>query len=441
MNNVIIRELKVQFQTLGVKTDVLRDICMDIPFGKICGLIGRTGAGKTTLMRAIADELPEDAILLARDISFPEGQEVKTSVVLQNPSAALNPTLKIKMQFILTLGIGKYWRNKTAVEAKFRELLKMVGLSPAVLNQYPSQLSGGMCQRVNIALSLLNEPMMLILDEPTSALDAELRCGIMDVLSTLCRKKHIAILIISHDIELIQKYSDIVYVLENGCTKLYDEQSMNVHLPKRVGLQEKNKEILLTAHSVCKSFKNVGVLKNISFSLAKNECLGIVGHSGCGKSTLAKILCGLYGRDSGEITMANGCKVEMLFQDAASSLDPTMSVLEALNESRIIGKKTLIRAETITQWLDFFALPRSVLIRKCSQLSGGQRQLVALMRIMVDSPDIIILDEPTSSMDVFMQKQMLDFLNKLKAQSGTSYILISHDESVVSYMCDSILKL
>lgn len=441
MDGVIIQDLALSYKTATGEQVVLKSVQMVIPYGKICGLIGRTGAGKSSLIKALANFLPDNAIVRTRKIVFPNDTDQSIGIVLQNPFASLNPSLTIKKQFILTFGLIRYWKEKQKARNLFNELLKTVELSPYVLDKYPFQLSGGMCQRVNIALSLLTEPRLLILDEPTSALDAELRHGLIKTIVSMCKDKKIAVLIISHDLELIKEYSDLIYILQNGTTELLQADFPGVNLARNHSESFHNQEIILTLNNVSKSFQKKTVLNDVSFTLRKTECLGIVGRSGCGKSTIAKILCGIYQPDKGTVVFSDGCKIEMLFQDAASSLDPTMLVIDALNESRVISSQELVNEQQLKKWFSFFNLNESILWNSCGQLSGGQRQMIALMRILLDAPDIIILDEPTSSMDVFMQKQTLEFLEKLKKRSGISYILITHDETVVSYMCDTVLRL
>lgn len=446
-NSLQIKDLSISYRAAGKKIEVIQNVNMELKPNTFYGLIGKTGAGKSTLIKAVGNILPENAkiesgtiILAGKEISFHRKEyEKNLGVVLQNPFASLNPTLKIGTQFLFTYGLKKAFANKKVYEQKVAESLEMVGLDVSVLSKYPAQLSGGMNQRINLALSLLQNPKVLILDEPTSALDADLRNELMELISGIQKRILLTVLMISHDIKLVQKYADEIYVLKDGKVTKEGREFTQIQLldSEKAPYQS---EVILKCDAVEKSFHTKSVVKNLSFQLHRGECLGVVGPSGGGKSTICKILCGLYRPDHGKIEKEQGIKIEMLFQDAASSLDPSMSVKQILNESRVILKQKEYTREELGKWLNYFALPVRLLEQNVSQLSGGQRQMIAVLRIVMDAPDIVILDEPTSAMDVFLQKTLLDFLKKIQKELNLTYILVSHDQEVIKYMCHTVIE-
>ena len=357
-NSLQIKDLSISYRAAGKKIEVIQNVNMKLKPNTFYGFIGKTGAGKSTLIKAVGNILPENAkiesgtiILAGKEISFHRKEyEKNLGVVLQNPFASLNPTLKIGTQFLFTYGLKKAFANKKVYEQKVAESLEMVGLDVSVLSKYPAQLSGGMNQRINLALSLLQNPKVLILDEPTSALDADLRNELMELISGIQKRILLTVLMISHDIKLVQKYADEIYVLKDGKVTKEGTEFTQIQLVDSEKAPYQS-EVILKCDALEKSFRTKSVVKNLSFQLHRGECLGVVGPSGGGKSTICKILCGLYRPDHGKIEKEQGSKIEMLFQDAASSLDPSMSVKQILNESRVILKQKAYTREELEKYL------------------------------------------------------------------------------------------
>lgn len=452
MSNCLeVDNLSVAYIVNGNRIHPLSCINMYLEEGKFYGLIGPTGSGKSTLIKAIAKVLPQNAIIESGSIKVLGSDVYNTNskhysglgIVLQNPYEALNPTLKILTQFRISYGLLKSYLNKDEFESEIYSALQNVELTTEILNKYPAQLSGGMNQRVNIALNLFLHPKILILDEPTSALDANLKNEIINLISNIQKKNQLTVLLISHDIKLIQSYAEHIYILSDGVLTNYIIDTMLVDIPAMCDntYDTNATEPLIKCENLSKRFNDHQVIKSINFQIHKGTCFGIIGKSGSGKSTICKILIGLYNADGGRIVSKPGLKYEMVFQDTFSSLDPTMNIRQILNETRILEHNELLSDVQLNEWLTKFSLPLQILNQKAKQLSGGQRQMVSMIRILISSPDIVILDEPTSAMDVFLQKQLLDFLKKIQQELELTYILVSHDKDVIKYMCHEVLEL
>lgn len=417
-------------------------------------IIGQTGCGKTTLIKTIAGIIPDNAVFSYDEL---ENNSKKIGFVLQDPNTALNPTLKIKTQFRLYLK-NKY---KNLYDSKciqiIKNLLSEVNISNIddVLEKYPLELSKGMNQRITIAMALINEPNLLILDEPTSAIDASNRKKLLKLIIELKKKYNFGLIYVTHDVKLAETVADRIIVMNDGeiiedinkkeglfdfkheySKKMKDNANIEIIKEKK---QEKQK--ILEIININKKFKNNYVIKNLSFNIYKGESLGIMGPSGCGKTTLCKILMGIYKNDSGTINNIYNMRIDMVNQDAKISLDPNVKVFDMLNEKNYINKNKPCTEKEILEIFDSLNLPESLLYKYPTELSGGQKQLVLIVRSILYNYEIIILDEPTSSLDVLTQKKVLDRLQMIKEKYNLTYIFISHDQDVIDYMCDRIINI
>ena len=438
----------------NAKKHILKNINISLFENESLCILGQTGCGKTTLIKTIAGIIPDNA-----NYSYDEliNNSVKMGFVLQDPNTALNPTLKIKTQFKLFLkNKNKNISNAECLQ-KIKDLLNEVNISNIdnVIDKYPLELSKGMNQRITISMALINEPELLILDEPTSAIDSSNRNQLLELLLKLKEKRNLGLIYVTHDVKLAEKIADRIIIMHDGkvietinrINGIFDYKSnYSKRLKENANILNADKEIkknekILEIDNINKKFGNNIVLNNLSFNLYKGETLGIIGPSGSGKSTLCKILMGIYDKDSGVIKNYYNMRIDMVNQDAKLSLDPYVRVLDILNEKNYIMKKKPFSEKEILSIFKSFNLPKYLLYKYPNELSGGQKQLILIIRSILYNYEIIILDEPTSSLDVLTQKLVLDKLQMIKDKFNLTYIFISHDQDVIEYMCDRVVHI
>ena len=501
-----IKNLKISFQvkketdgfftTIG-EQEVVHGIDLYVEKGQILGLVGESGSGKSVSSLSIMKLLPEDAKITADKMEF-DGIELlsqteaqwqalrgdRISMVFQEPMTSLNPVLTIEKQVeegLLLHEEEKYKDNKELRRERVLEVLEEAGLSDPeeLLKKYPHQLSGGMRQRVMIAIAMINRPELLIADEPTTALDAATQEIILELLKYYCDTYKTAILFISHDLSLVARLCDRVLVLKNGKVvergtkddifyrpkQEYTKKLMAAAKGKQLAGVDKAEETthnnatdnvpeaLLTLKNATieyreKTFfgkeKITTAVKNVSFELYKGEVLGLVGESGSGKSTISKALTGLLPLTKGELIRAEGTGTpRMVFQDPYGSLNPAKKIGWILEEPLKIqgGYTKEERKRLVIEALKEVELEEAHAKRYVRELSGGQRQRVAIAAALIQKPEIVILDEPVSALDVTVQGQILELLYRLKEEHGISYLFVSHDMNVIRRVCDRVIVL
>ncbi len=457
--------------------------------------------GKATLFDSNKDSQTDKAILLPIENNslsnqrkskhtenlFRQIRGKRIGIIFQEPMTALNPLHTVGKQIAESLkmaGVAKsQWRQRTI------DLLTQVNIpDPASkLNRYPHQLSGGQRQRVMIAIALAQDPDIIIADEPTTALDVTLRHEILGLLARLKSERGMAMILISHDLNLVKRYSDNIIVMQSGkvmehgttqaifdfpqhdYTKALIYQDFGQSLPMIDSspsvLQVKDLTIQFpqAKNLFGKTTHWFDALKNLDFTLAQGQSLGIVGESGSGKTSTALALIKLLGNSAtvtGQILLSsNGnmtdvlplsnkaflpyrSDIQMVFQDPYASINPRFNVFEIIEEGLIVqGVAKSEREQAVLQALDTVRLPRDFISRYPHELSGGQRQRVALARALVMKPKILLLDEPTSALDSSTQVAVVKLLREIQAKFGLSYIFISHDLQVVKALCQQILVL
>ncbi len=455
---------------------LLNNLSFDIKREETLGLIGRTGSGKTMIAKFLVDLLPSGVNLKSGDLFFNSKPILKTrptmrgiiiSMIFQDPLKSLNPVHTIKKQFNLLL-YKRFGYNENQCEELAKKWLKEVRLSRSlkILNRYPHQLSGGQMQRVMIAMAISIEPKLIIADEITTALDANLKFEILNLLNRLRIKVKTSILFITHDLMLAKKYCDRISVLKEGsivetntAKRLfkfpehpYTKTLVNGIINNAIGTNKKNNHsksfLALEVKKVKKSYGSTQVLNNISLSLLKNSTFGIIGESGSGKSTLVKIILNILKRDSGSVKLINkdlekelltrpNKQVSAVFQDSLSSLNPRMTIrqilFEPLNILKIKEKDSIV-----LDMLNKVDLKETLLNRFPNQISGGQRQRVSIARAIITKPKILILDEPTSSLDLDVQEKIIQLVLKVKEENNLSLLFISHDLAVINKVSDYI---
>jgi microcin C transport system ATP-binding protein len=455
--------------------------------GQVTALVGESGSGKSITALSIP-QLLSPALQITSGECWLGGQDLykldseslrklrgkKIAVVFQEPMTALNPLHIIEKQILEVLFLhGDY--NMTQAKAKALELLREVDIRDPEkkLKCYPHELSGGQRQRVMIAMALANKPDLLILDEPTTALDVTIQAQILKLLKDIRQKFNMAMLLISHDLDMVAQTADVVYVMqageivEHGNVKQIMEHPAHEYTRYLIDAVPKGspEAIIQDSHIVMQA-KNVSVkypiktgffkritdyvlaVSSMNITLRQGETVGIVGESGSGKSTFANALLKLVDYE-GEIQILNQelsslsyselkakrKEFQPIFQDPYSALSPRMNVKQILLEGLDLHYKNLSetkKLDLICTILDDISMDsKTILGRFPHEFSGGQRQRIAIARALVLKPKLLILDEPTSALDRTVQKQVLDMLKDLQKKYGLSYVFISHDLGVV----------
>ena len=481
MSLLQIEKLNASFPT----KQVLFDIDLKLEQGRKLAVVGESGSGKTVLGQGIMRLNP--AVSLTGSLKFNGIDLLQQSpsqlqklrgceigMVFQEPMMALNPVMPVGKQIaeVLTLHMGF-----TAKQAWARaiELLAQTGIQDPAQKaaDYPFRLSGGQRQRVMIAMAVAAEPKLLIADEPTTALDVAVQEQILDLLSELQQQHQMALLYITHDLNLVRRFADDVAVMQHGriveqgeVTKIfnapqheYTHMLLNVGTQRQVSELPESAETILTAENISVSVsEQVGWFKKrrktllapASFSLKAGETLGVIGESGSGKTTLAKALMHLmpaegYLKLDGQPWQAEQRRLmQMVFQDPFGAFNPRMNVFEIVSEALNVYEPQLNSDEQelrVAKVLQSVGLPEDILARYPHEFSGGQRQRLAIARAIIVRPKVLVLDEPTSALDVQWQQQILILLAKLQKEHGLSLIIISHDLAVIRALSHQILVL
>lgn len=494
-----VADLRVRFGT----KEVVRGVHFDIAPGEKLALVGESGSGKSitalSLLQLVSDAaISGQALLQGRDLlKIPEremrgvrGGEI--AMVFQEPMTALNPLMTIGQQIAEILMLKKGLTGAECAQAAI-DLLAKTGIpEPARrAGSFPHQLSGGQRQRAMIAMALASAPKLLLADEPTTALDVTLRGQILDLLSDLQRQTGMAVLLITHDLNLVRRFADRVAVMEQGVLveqgrvaevfanpKHAYTQRLLASQPRRdvveadppagtapVVQARQLRVVYPTPLPGVRGWFKKGefvAVQGADLQLLPGQTLGIVGESGSGKSTLAQAVLGLL-PSGGELavsgqawqqpatrnTPANQAlrrQVQVVFQDPFSSLSPRLTVEEIVGEGLLVHEPGLPAAERrsrVEAALAEVGLTEAqfpgLLARYPHEFSGGQRQRLAVARALIVQPRVLVLDEPTSALDVTIQHQVLALLQRLQRDRGLSYILITHDVDVIRAMAHHVL--
>ena len=476
-------------------TPILRDVSFSIEEGKILGVIGESGSGKSMTAYSIMKLLPEGSITSGRihlngfDILAASEENMCSlrgndlGMVFQEPMTALNPVKTIGEQVAETVVIHGKADKKEAMEIA-RTTLDRVELPEDrfPLTRYPHELSGGQRQRVVIAMAIALRPKLLIADEPTTALDVTTQAEILSLLKRLAREDNIGLMMITHDLAVISNLADDIVIMKSGeivergvAATLFREMKhpytqalfeASSHVPEKFDHESDPIKPLLVVSGVVRDYQlpRTGIfgkpgtfraVDKVSFSLQRGENLGLVGESGCGKSTLTRAILGLDTIQGGSIYIDGQPviagrhinrtvrrKMQVVFQDPYGSFNPRHRIsrlvaepMHLLDEKPDKAKKTA----RVAEMLERVGLKATDCDKYIHEFSGGQRQRIAIARALIINPELIILDEAVSALDVSIRAQILDLLAELSATFGLSYLFISHDLSVVRSITDRVL--
>ncbi len=466
---ISIKNLNVSYLLGNNKIKALDNINFRLFENEILGIIGESGSGKTTLARYLlgtldtagSEILIEEYLLNNKRIDlFPtkinELRGSFISMIMQNPVSSLNLTMKIHNQFRLVLKDVLNIKQKELQDNLIEVVIKEVSLDnhKDILNKYPLELSDGMNQRINVALSLISNPRVLVMDEPTASIDKENKIRILKVVDKIVHKKNISVVFITHDILLAKKICNRILIMKDN--KIVDEickvnESLSSEYTKllyKSSLLEVKKngdavfsQKIIELNMISKNFGDNLVVGDFNMYVKTGETVGLVGESGVGKTTICKMIMGIYKPSSGVIKTREKLKIEMVFQNANLSLNHNQKIFKILNEENYINNKNEFSREFISSFFVDFNLPIDILDKYITELSDGQKQIISIIRSLLSSPDVIILDEPTSSLDTITQNKILELLLKIKLKYNLTYILISHDDRVIQYMCNRYIEI
>lgn len=509
-----IKDLRVTFSTRNGPVEALHGVSLDLARGQTLGLVGESGSGKSVTAYAITRLLAKAGRITGGQILYngtdvtrvPE-RELRAlrgaamSMIFQNPRAALNPIRTVGLQIADAIRAHK---DLSASEARHQalDLLKAVLIRDPEqrLDAYPHELSGGMCQRIMIAIAIACQPDLLIADEPTTGLDVTTQKTVMDLLARITSERNMSMILITHDLGLAAQYCDDIVVMEKGhivergetgaiflspqhpytrrlvaasptpqstiedMGRLSDEGTPRLRAvssgtaapPARASATP-----ILQVRNIVKQFSaQVTAVDDVSFDIPQGGSLGLVGESGSGKSTLSRIICRLLEPSDGTILFdgkdisalparqfhraPERRDIQIVFQDPDDSLNPRFSAFDCIADPlrRLEGLRggAGLRAR-VEEAATRAGLPGDLLSRFPHQLSGGQKARVGIARAIAVRPRLLVLDEPTAALDVSVQAVILTLLDRLRREDGMAFLFVSHDLNVVRMMCEKVVVL
>jgi len=492
--------LRVAFTTRRGEVTAVRDVGFRLDKGETLGIVGESGSGKSVTSYAVLRLLGAGRIDRGRvvydgvDLRAMRESEMRDlrgreiSMIFQNPRAALNPIRKVGRQIEDVL-IRHARATRRDAKAKAIAAMEAVHIKDAErrYHAYPFELSGGMCQRIVIALALACDPRLLIADEPTTGLDVTTQKAVMELVAELTRARGMSTVLITHDLGLAATWCDRIVVMKDGAVveaaasadvfarprHAYTRRLMLATPRPGAAVRDLMAEPtppprrpapgapLLEVEHLVKTFgrgdKAVHAVRNVSFTLRAGESLGLVGESGCGKSTTSAIVTRLLDATGGRVRVAGEDvtavpakrfardprrgEIQMVFQDATDSLNPRFSARRAIADPllRLTDLDRRTRERRVEDLAERVGLPLPLLDRLPHQLSGGQKARVGIARALATNPKLLVLDEPTAAFDVSIQAVVLNLLVDLQADLAMSYLFVSHDLQVVRLLCDRVV--
>ena len=495
MSLLSVNHLSIDFTTRDGTVTAVSDVSFTVDKGETLGIVGESGSGKSVSCYSLLGLIPMPPghikngtaifdgidLLQANEKTMRQIRGKRISMIFQDPMTSLNPYMRVGQQIIEPL-LQHSTISKNAAKEKAIALLEEVGISDAAhrFQQYPHEFSGGMRQRVVIAMALITEPELLIADEPTTALDVTIQAQILELIHELQQRRNIAVIFISHDLDVIKRMADRTIVMEKGHiveqgntqaifdtpTQSYTQKLLasipNSAKPEAYRFTGDPDSRFLTLNNISIAYgkkKNAfKAVDNVSLTVKQGEVLGLVGESGCGKTSLSHSIVRLVDIQQGQICLQKNAleklsleelkgkalkatrkDIQMIFQDPYASLNPRMTVFNTLAEPLrlhgIANNTDDLKNKVLTLMQDV-GLEARWANKYPHEFSGGQRQRIAIARALAVEPKLIIADEPVSALDVTIQAQILSLLLKLCQERQLTMIFISHDLAVVRYIAD-----
>ena len=495
MSLLTVSHLSIDFTTRDGTVSAVSDVSFTVDPGETLGIVGESGSGKSVSCYSLLGLIPMPPghikngsaifdgidLLQANEKTMRQIRGKRISMIFQDPMTSLNPYMRVGQQIIEPL-LQHSNISKAAAKEKAIALLEEVGISDAAnrYQQFPHEFSGGMRQRVVIAMALITEPELLIADEPTTALDVTIQAQILELIQELQQRRNIAVIFISHDLDVIKRMADRTIVMEKGQiveqgntqaifdapTQRYTQKLIasipNSAKPEAYRFTGDQDSQFLSLNNISISYgskKNrFKAVDNVSLTVKRGEILGLVGESGCGKTSLSHSIVRLVDIQQGQICLQQNTSesvslahlkgqalkatrkdIQMIFQDPYASLNPRMTVFNTLAEPlRLHGIASSgddLKSRVLTLMQDV-GLEARWANKYPHEFSGGQRQRIAIARALAVEPKLIIADEPVSALDVTIQAQILSLLLKLCQERQLTMIFISHDLAVVRYIAD-----
>jgi ABC-type glutathione transport system ATPase component len=506
-----LRDLHVNFSTRRGLVEAVRGVSLSLDQGEMLGLVGESGSGKSVTGFAITRLLDAAGRIIAGNILF-RGQDITKissgdfrglhgaamAMIFQNPRAALNPIRGIGEQ-IADAVLAHKLISRGEARAEALELLRAVQIRDPEkrLSAYPHELSGGMCQRVMIAIAISCNPALLIADEPTTGLDVTTQKVVMDLLAGIAAERGMATILITHDLGLAARYCRRVVVMEQGrlveeaepkilfraprhpytkrlvaasptassrIADLVTEEGRASYVPKQVAPKPPSAPgtpPLLEVYKLAKRFdQGAAAVADFSMTISAGESVGLVGESGSGKSTTSRMICRLIDPSEGEISFEGQSighfpardfhrspfrkAIQIVFQDPNDSLNPRFTAFDCIAHPllRLSGMRPgdALR-QRVEECAERVGLAIELLTRFPHQLSGGQKARVGIARAIACRPRLLVLDEPTAALDVSVQAVVLQLLDRLRREDDLAFLFVSHDLNVVRMMCDRTIVL
>jgi oligopeptide transport system ATP-binding protein len=491
MSLLNVKNLTTRFHTRDGVINAVEDVSFEVEQGEITAIIGESGSGKSIACNSLLGLIPRPPGKIEGGTALFEGQDLlqlsekelrklrgsEIAMVFQDPMTSLNPYLTIGEQLIEPL---LQHQNMSRADAMARaiELLEEVGITRAAerFRSFPHEFSGGMRQRVMIAMALINEPKLLIADEPTTALDVTIQAQILRLIAELQSRRNIGVIFISHDLSVVADIATRIIVMKDGNVVEHGSRDEIFRNPQHPYTRElldavpaghkdhnapEDTVLLEVDHlstwfrSPSKGGETVKACDDLTFNIRRGEILGLVGESGSGKSTCGRSILRLVEPRSGQVrfdgtdlgSLASGemkrmrRRMQMIFQDPYASLNPRMTIFDTLAEPlllhRICGRKEVEGG--VLKLMDDVGLARRYVRKYPHEFSGGQRQRIAIGRAIATRPEFIVADEPVSALDVTIQAQVLDLIVNLVDEYDLTMLFVSHDLAVVRYIADRIL--